>query len=79
MCRTMLLHQVVRSLETVKQKQFVKFTGSLATALTVAQIKVWYNRFKDGSTSVEKNERSRRPSTCRNDVIIEEVKTLIMA
>ena len=28
---------------------------------------------------MESNERSGRPSTCRNDVIVEEVKTLIMA
>ena len=47
--------------------------------MSVAQIKVWCNRFKDGRTSVESNERSGRPSTCHNDVIIEEVKTLIMA
>ncbi len=49
------------------------------SAMSVTQIKVWYNRFKDGRTSVESNECSGRPSTCCNDAIIEEVKTLIMA
>ena len=49
------------------------------SAMSVTQIKVWYNKFKDSCTLVENNEYSRRPSTCYNDVIIEEVKILIMA
>ena len=48
-------------------------------AMSVTQIKVWYNRFKDGRTSVENDEHSGKPSTCHSDVVIEEVKTLIMA
>ena len=48
-------------------------------AMSVTQIKVGYNRFKDGRTSVKSDERTRRPSTCGNDVVIEEVRTLIMA
>ena len=47
--------------------------------MSVTQIKVWYNRFKDNRTSVKSNECAGRPSTCCNNVIIEEVKILIMA
>ena len=31
------------------------------SAMSVTQIKVWYNKFKDGRTSVESNERSGGP------------------
>ena len=48
-------------------------------AMSVTQIKVWYNRFKVGRTSVESDEHSGMPSTCFNDVVIEEMKTFIMA
>ena len=81
--------------ERVEQRYCIKFCQKLEdsqaktickihrvfgdSAISVTQIKVWYNRFKDGCTSVESNERSGRHLTCRNDVIIEEVKTLIMA
>ena len=47
--------------------------------MSVTQIKVQHNRFKDGCTLVESDEHSGRPSTCHNDVVIKEVKTLIMA
>ena len=50
------------------------------SAMSVNKSKSWHNRFKDGHTSVESNERyGRPPSTCHNDVIIEELKTSIMA
>ncbi|QQP58010.1 Uncharacterized protein FKW44_003187 [Caligus rogercresseyi] len=42
------------------------------------QIKEWYNRFKNGRLSVESEPRSRRPSTSKNDVIIDQVKNLVM-
>ncbi|XP_070395574.1 protein GVQW3-like [Dermacentor albipictus] len=42
------------------------------------QIKEWYNRFKDGLTSMESEPRSGRPSTCRNDQVIAEVNAVVM-
>ena len=42
----------------------------------VTQIKEWYNRFKDGRT--ESDARSSRPSTRRNDELINQVQTLVM-
>ncbi|QQP53713.1 Uncharacterized protein FKW44_006279 [Caligus rogercresseyi] len=36
------------------------------------QIKEWYNRFKDGRLSVESEPRSGRPSTSKNDAIIDQ-------
>ncbi|XP_075543739.1 protein GVQW3-like [Dermacentor variabilis] len=47
-------------------------------AMSSTQIKKWYNRFKDGRTSVESEPRSGRPSTCRNDQIIGEVNSVVM-
>jgi len=38
----------------------------------------WYNRFKDGSTSVDSESRHGRPSTSRNDNVINQVRTLFM-
>ena len=36
----------------------------------ITKIKEWYNRFKDGRTSVESEPCSDRTSTCRNDQVI---------
>ncbi|XP_049273386.1 protein GVQW3-like [Rhipicephalus sanguineus] len=47
-------------------------------AMSRTQIKVWYNRFKDGRASVESEPRSGRPSTCRNDQVIAEVNAVVM-
>ena len=47
-------------------------------AMGITQIKEWYNRFKDGRTSVESNARSGRPSTSQNDELIDQVQTLVM-
>jgi len=45
--------------ETIRKIQ--KVFGDDAMGIT--QIKKWYNRFKDGCTSVESDARSGRPST----------------
>ena len=45
--------------------------------MSITRIKEWYNRFKDGSTSVD-SERHGRPSTCRSDNVINQVRTLVM-
>ncbi|XP_037509168.2 protein GVQW3-like [Rhipicephalus sanguineus] len=47
-------------------------------AMSRTQIKEWYNRFKDGRTSVESEPRSGRPSTCRNDQVIAEVNAVVI-
>lgn len=47
-------------------------------AMGVTQIKEWYNRFKDGRTSVNSEPRSGRPSTSRNDEVIDQVRVLVM-
>ena len=39
-------------------------------AMGIKQIKEWYNRFKDGRTSVESEPRLDRPSTSRKDQVI---------
>ncbi|UYV62033.1 hypothetical protein LAZ67_1007556 [Cordylochernes scorpioides] len=44
----------------------------------VTQIKGWYNRFKDGHTSVDSGLRSDRPSTSRNDHVIAKVNSVGM-
>lgn len=41
------------------------------------RIKEWYNRFKNGQTSVKSESRSGRPSTSRNENVIEQVRTLV--
>ena len=47
-------------------------------AMGITQIKEWYNRFKDGRTSVHSDARSGRPSTSRNDELIDQVRALVM-
>ena len=44
----------------------------------ITQIKEWYNRFKVGRTSVESDARSGRPSTSRNNELIDKMRTLVM-
>jgi transposase len=56
------------------------FAKSLAfgdDAMNNSRIKEWYNRFKDGRTSVDREPRSGRPSTSRNENVIEQVQTLV--
>jgi len=43
----------------------------------VTQIKEWFNRFKNGRTSVESEQRSGRPQTARNAAVVERVKNLV--
>jgi len=40
-------------------------------AMGITQIRAWYNRFKDGRTSMESDARSSKPSTSRNDGLID--------
>jgi hypothetical protein len=47
-------------------------------AMGIAQIKEGYIRFKNGRTSVESDARSSRPSTNRNDELIDKVRTLVV-
>jgi transposase len=65
---------VITQVETIRKIQ--QAFGD--EAMSITQIKEWYNRFKDGRTSVDSEPRSGRPSTSRNDVVIHEVRTLVM-
>jgi len=47
-------------------------------AMSITRIQEWYNRFKDGSTSVDSEPRHSRPSTSRNDNVINQEQTLVM-
>jgi hypothetical protein len=47
-------------------------------AMGATQIKEWFNRFKDGRTLVDSDQRSGRPSTSRNANVIENVHSLIL-
>ena len=47
-------------------------------AMSITRIKEWYNRFKDASTSVDSESRHGRPSTSRNDNVINQVRNLVM-
>jgi len=47
-------------------------------AMSITQIKEWYNWFKDGHMSMESSARSGRPSTSQNDELIGQVRTLVM-
>jgi transposase len=47
-------------------------------AMGGTQIKEWFNRFKDGRTLVDSDQRSGRPSTSRNANGIENVHSLIL-
>jgi len=46
-------------------------------AMGVTQIKEWFNRFKNGRTSAESEQRSGRPQTARNAAVVERVKNLV--
>jgi hypothetical protein len=60
--------------ETIRKIQWVFGED----AVGIAQIKEWYIRFKDGLTSVESDACSGRPSTSRNDELIDQVRALVM-
>jgi len=47
-------------------------------SMSITRIKEWYNGFKDGSTSVDSEPCHGRPSTSRNDNVINQVRTLLM-
>ena len=42
------------------------------------QVKEWFRRFKEGQTSVESGERSRRHSTSRKKLMIEKVHSAVL-
>nr|XP_054922671.1 uncharacterized protein LOC126523331 [Dermacentor andersoni] len=47
-------------------------------AMSSTRIKQWYDRLKDGHTSVKSESRSGRPSTCRNNHVNAEVNAVVM-
>lgn len=80
--------------ECVEQRYCIKFCQKLGDtqsetirkiqkafgddAMGVTQIKEWYNRFKNGRNSADSDQRTGRPSTCRNPEIINKVHSLIV-
>ena len=80
--------------ESFKQRYCIKFCQKLCNnqtetiqkiqqafedeALSQTQIKEWFNRFKNGRMSVESEARSGRPSTSRNEEVIEKVCQIVM-
>jgi hypothetical protein len=81
-------------MERLKQQYCIKFCQKLGdsqvetiqkiqrvfgdNAMGITQIKEWYNRFKDGCMLVESDACSGRPSTSRNDELIDQVRALVM-
>jgi transposase len=47
-------------------------------AMGATQIKEWFNRFKNGRTLADSDQRSRRPPTSSNANVIENVRSLIL-
>ncbi|XP_076043720.1 protein GVQW3-like [Oratosquilla oratoria] len=41
-------------------------------------IKEWYNRFKDGLTSMQSKTRYGRSSTSRNEIVVNQLRTRVM-
>jgi hypothetical protein len=80
--------------ERVEQRYCIKFCQKLGDskagtiwkiqqafgddAMDSMRIKEWFNRFKNGRTLVDIDQRSRRPSTNRNANVIENVCSLIL-
>jgi histone-lysine N-methyltransferase SETMAR len=60
--------------ETIRKFQQAFGNG----AMVVTQIKEWFNRFKNGRTSVDSDQRTGRQSTSRNPDVINKVRSLIM-
>ncbi|KAJ4445439.1 hypothetical protein ANN_07244 [Periplaneta americana] len=48
-------------------------------AMGVTQIKEWFNRFKDGRTLAESEQRCGTPQTARSAAVVERVRNLVMA
>lgn len=46
--------------------------------ISITYIHEWYTRFTDGRMSVESGARSGRPSTTRNDEVINPIRILVM-
>ncbi|KAJ4450782.1 hypothetical protein ANN_02212, partial [Periplaneta americana] len=85
----------VRMTERIEQRYCIKFCQKLGDsqsqtirkilqvfgedAMGVTQIKEWFNRFKDGRTSAESEQRCGRPQTARSAAVVERVRNLVMA
>jgi len=61
-------------METIRRIQWVFGDDTMG----ITQIKEWYNRFKSGRKSMESDARSGRPSTSRNDDLIDQVRAFVM-
>ena len=75
--------------ESMEQRYCIRFCQKLGNnqtetiqkiqqALSQTQIKEWFNCFKTGQTSMESEVPSGRPSTSRNEDVIEKVRQIVM-
>jgi len=77
--RAAVLHQILPKAWRYPSGNYSKdSTGLRGRCQSITRIKEWYNHFKDGSTSVDSEPRHGRPSTSRNDNVINQVRTLVM-
>ena len=80
--------------ESIEQRYCIKFCQKLGSnqsetiqkiqqafgdeALSQTQVKEWFNPIKNGRISMESEARSGRPSTSRNEEVIEKVRQIVM-
>ena len=80
--------------ESIEQRHCIKFCQKLGNnqtetiqkiqqvfgneALSQTQIKNWFNHFKNRGMSVMSKARPGRPSTSRNEEVIEKVRKIVM-
>jgi len=77
--RAAILHQILPNLGDTQVENIRKLQQAFGDdAMCITRIKEWYNRFKDGRTSLESESLQGRHSTSRNDNVINQVRTLVM-
>jgi len=74
-----VLHQILpEAWQQPRENHSEDSVGFGDDGMGITQIKEWENQFKDGRTSVESDAHFVRPSTTRNDELIDQVRTLVM-
>ena len=80
--------------ESIKQRHCIKFCQKLGNnqtetiqkiqqafgdeAVSQTQVKEWLNRFKNSRMPMDNEARSGRPSTSRNEEVIEKVRQIVI-
>jgi predicted DNA-binding protein YlxM (UPF0122 family) len=74
-----VLHQVLPEAWRLQSGKIRKIQQAFGDdAMGATQIREWFNRFKDGCTLADSDQRSGRPSASRNANIIQNVHSLIL-